>query len=168
MAKLQIFLPDGREVTHDLPEEKTTVGRLPENMLQIEDASVSSRHAEILFENNAWFIRDIGSTNGTYLNGAKIEHALLNHGDELRFGSVVCLYTARNESAEHHVGATEDLAAAASQSRRPDSFKSSSPIEKNPVQKDIGTTVLLAAAAIGLAAIGGAVYMILQIQAPTF
>jgi len=167
MAKLQIFLPDGREVTHDLPEEKTTVGRIPENMLQIEDASVSSRHAEILFENNAWFIRDIGSTNGTFLNGAKIEHALLNHGDELRFGSVVCLYTARNESNEQHVGSSEGLDSA-SESRRPDNFKSSSPIEKNPVQKDIGTTVLLAAAAIGLAAIGGAVYMILQIQAPTF
>jgi pSer/pThr/pTyr-binding forkhead associated (FHA) protein len=167
MAKLQIFLPDGREVTHDLPEEKTTVGRLPENMLQIEDASVSSRHAEILFENNAWFIRDIGSTNGTYLNGAKIEHALLNHGDELRFGSVVSLYTDRNDSSEHHFGAAESLAAA-SESRRPDNFKSSSPVEKNPVQKDIGTSVLLAAAAIGLAAIGGAVYMILQIQAPTF
>ncbi len=165
MAKLQIFLPDGREVTHDLPEEKTTVGRIPENMLQIEDASVSSRHAEILFENNSWFVRDTGSTNGTYLNGAKIEHALLNHGDELRFGSVVCLYTARNESNNQHVGSSEGLDSA-SESRRPENFHSSSPVEKNPAPKDIGGTALLAAAAIGLAAIGGAVYAILQIQVP--
>ena len=168
MAKLQIFLPDGREVTHDLPEEKTTVGRLPENMLQVDDASVSSRHAEILFENNSWFIRDIGSTNGTYLNGAKIEHALLNHGDELRFGSVVSLYTARNEASENHVGAADELSAAASESRRPDNFHNSSPVEKNPAPKNIGKPALLAAAAIGLASIGGAVYMILQIQAPAF
>ena len=90
MAKLQIFLPDGREVTHDLPEEKTTVGRIPENMLQIEDASVSSRHAEILFENNAWFIRDIGSTNGSYLNGGRLVGALpITKGDRLQIGSTV-------------------------------------------------------------------------------
>jgi predicted component of type VI protein secretion system len=167
MAKLQIFLPDGREATHDLPEEKTTVGRLTENTLQIEDASVSSRHAEIFFENNSWFIRDLGSTNGTFLNGSKIENAVLNHGDELRFGSIVTLYTSQSDGANHSAGAAADLAAAATESSRPENFKSSSPIEKNPVTKDYGTVALLAAAAIGLVAIGGAVYAILQIQVPT-
>lgn len=167
MAKLQIFLPDGREATHDLPEEKTTVGRLPENTLQIEDSSVSSRHAEILFENNSWFIRDLGSTNGTFLNGSKIENAVLNHGDELRFGSIVTLYTSRSEGSAHSVGTATDLSPAASESRRPDNFRTTSPTEKNPVAKDHSTVAVLAAAAIGLAAIGGAVYAILQIQVPT-
>ena len=168
MAKLQIFLPDGREVTHDLPEEKTTVGRLPENMLQIDDASVSSRHAEILFENNSWFIRDLGSTNGTFLNGSKIENAVLNHGDELRFGSVISLYTSQSEGANNLIGAASDLAPAASESRRPANFHNSSPNAGAPVEKDYSKIVLLAAAAIGLAAIGGAVFRILQIQAPAF
>jgi predicted component of type VI protein secretion system len=168
MAKLQIFLPDGREATHDLPEEKTTVGRLPENMLQIEDASVSSRHAEILFEHNSWFIRDLGSTNGTFLNGSKVENAVLNHGDEIRFGSVVTLYTSQSEGANNLVGAASDLAPAATESRRPENFRNSSPVADAPAGKDYTKAVLLAAAAIGLAAIGGAVYAILQIQAPTF
>lgn len=167
MAKLQIFLPGGREATHDLPEEKTTVGRISENTLQIEDASVSSRHAEILFENNTWFIRDLGSTNGTFLNGSKIDNAVLNHGDELRIGSIVTLYTSQSDGANHSAGAATDLAPAATESRRPDTFHNSSPNEKNPVAKDHGTLALLAAGAIGLAAIGGAVYTILQIQAPT-
>ena len=168
MAKLQIFLPGGREVTHDLPEEKTTVGRLSENTLQIEDASVSSRHAEILFETNSWLIRDLDSTNGTFLNGSKIENAVLNHGDELRFGSIVTLYTSQSEGTNNLVGTASDLEPAASVSRRPDNFHSSSPGEKAPAAKDYGTIALLAAAAIGLASIGGAVYMILQIQAPAF
>jgi predicted component of type VI protein secretion system len=167
MAKLQIFLPDGREATHDLPEEKTTVGRLSENILQIEDASVSSRHAEILFENNSWFIHDLGSTNGTFLNGSKIDHAVLNHGDELRFGSIVTLYTSQSDGSNHSAGASSELEAAATESRRPDNFHSSSPLEKNPVTKDYGTIAFLAAAAIGLAAIGGAIFAILQIKAPT-
>lgn len=168
MAKLQIFLPDGREVTHDLPEEKTTVGRLSENMLPIEDASVSGRHAEILFENGSWFLRDTGSTNGTFLNGSKIENALLTHGDEIRFGSVVTLYTDHNESSANLVAAPAESAGSATESRRPDNFHSSSPISKNPVQRDFGPIALLAAAAIGLLAIGGAVYKILQIQAPSY
>jgi pSer/pThr/pTyr-binding forkhead associated (FHA) protein len=68
MAKLQSFFPDGSEVTHDLPEEKTTVGRISENQLHIPDDSVSSRHAEIFFEHANFYVRDLDSTNGTFLN----------------------------------------------------------------------------------------------------
>ena len=81
MAKLQIFLPAGDEITHDLPEEKTSVGRLPENMLHLDDGSVSSRHGEILFEDNSFYVHDLGSTNGTYLNGVKVDTAIIAHGD---------------------------------------------------------------------------------------
>jgi hypothetical protein len=70
MAKLQIFFPDGSEITHDLPEEKTSVGRISENQLHIVDDSVSSRHAEI---DSARFdpgssVRRLGRWSGSALN----------------------------------------------------------------------------------------------------
>ena len=49
MPQLQIFLSEDNHVTHDLNEEKVTVGRLADNTLQIDDASVSSHHAELFF-----------------------------------------------------------------------------------------------------------------------
>lgn len=169
MAKLLIHMPDGQEVTHDLPEDKTTVGRRPDNSLLIEDSSVSSNHAEIFFENNSFFVKDLGSTNGTYINGSQIKKAPLTHDDELRFGSIVTHFKSLNDSGELVIDDGEETQAVAQTSRRPDNFHCSSPI---PIERDAADprakTFLIAAAAIGLLAIGGAVFMILQIQPPPF
>ncbi|MFM8982587.1 MAG: FHA domain-containing protein [Spartobacteria bacterium] len=169
MAKLLIQMPDGEEVTHDLPEDKTTVGRRADNSLLIEDTSVSSHHAEIYFENNAFFVKDLGSTNGTYLNGGQIKKAELNHNDELRFGSIPCFFKSLNDSGELVVDEEEGESSEAQTSRRPANFQCSSPL---PIASDTADPraklFLIAAAAIGLLAIGGAVFMILQIQTPTF
>jgi pSer/pThr/pTyr-binding forkhead associated (FHA) protein len=168
MAKLLIQMPDGQEITHDLPEDITTIGRRPDNSLQIEDASVSSHHAEIFFENNAFFVKDLGSTNGTYLNGGQIKKAPLNHDDELRFGSIVTQFKSLNDSGEVVVEDGEAESFIAETSRRPENFSCSSPLPLASDKSDPrAMTYLLAAAAIGLVSIGGAVYMILQIQAPT-
>lgn len=169
MSKLLIYLPDGTEVTHDLPEDKTTVGRRPENSLVIDEDSVSSHHAEIVFENNTYFVTDLGSTNGTYLNGEPVTTAPLAHGDELRFGSISTVFDSLNNSGEVVVDSAEPEEPEVQTSRRPENFHCSSPI---PITDNDaapgGNAILLAAAAIGLLSIGGAVYMILQIQAPTF
>jgi pSer/pThr/pTyr-binding forkhead associated (FHA) protein len=169
MAKLLIQMPEGEEITHDLPEDKTTVGRRPDNSLLIEDGSVSSHHAEILFENNTFFVKDLGSTNGTYINGSPITKSPLNHNDELRFGSIVTRFESLNDSGEVVVEDSEAESQEPTTSHRPENFHCSSPL---PVANDTpdprAKLFLLAAAAIGLIAIGGAVYKILQIQPPTF
>ena len=169
MAKLLIQMPDGEEITHDLPEEKTTVGRLAENSLVIQDTSVSSRHAEISFRDNAFFVKDLGSTNGTFLNGEQITESPLNHGDELSFGSIPTRFESQNDSGELVVEPNETEAEETQTSRRPTNFHCSSPI---PIERDAADprakSILIAAAAIGLLAIGGAVYMITQIPAPSF
>jgi pSer/pThr/pTyr-binding forkhead associated (FHA) protein len=68
--------------------ERTTVGRVEENTFQISDASVSSRHAEIHLQGSELLIRDLNSTNGTFINGEKISEAVLKPGQILRFGQV--------------------------------------------------------------------------------
>ena len=65
MPKLQVSLPDGTETTHELGENEISVGRVEDNMLQIEDGSVSSRHAILTLRGDDYVLTDIGSTNGT-------------------------------------------------------------------------------------------------------
>jgi len=59
-----------------------------ENTVQIADASVSSRHAEILLRGTDIVVRDLNSTNGTFINNEKISEATLKPGQTLRFGQV--------------------------------------------------------------------------------
>ena len=74
--------------SHELKAEKTTVGRVEENAFQIPDSSVSSRHCEILLQGNDVIIRDLNSTNGTFINGQQITEATLKPSQILRLGQV--------------------------------------------------------------------------------
>jgi len=88
MAKLVILNQGMTGRTFEVNVEKNTVGRVEDNTFQIADASVSSHHAEILMQGPDLLIKDIGSTNGTFINGEKISEAILKSGQTLRFGQV--------------------------------------------------------------------------------
>ena len=88
MAKLVILNQGMTGRTFDLIVERTTVGRVEDNTFQIADASVSSHHAEILLRGSDIVIKDLNSTNGTFLNGEKISETVLKSGQTLRFGQV--------------------------------------------------------------------------------
>ncbi len=67
------------------------IGRHASSHLAIADPTVSSRHAEVVFVDGDLFIRDLNSTNGTLLNGRRIQNLTgLRTGDVLHFGSVMC------------------------------------------------------------------------------
>lgn len=66
-----------------------SVGRAPGSVLRISDASVSRFHAQLKGVGDTWTVRDIGSANGTWVNGARVMGAApVGPGDTLRFGSV--------------------------------------------------------------------------------
>ena len=88
MAKLVILNQGMTGRMFELNVDRTTVGRVEENTFQIADGSVSSRHAEILRQGSEILVRDLNSTNGTYINGEKISEAVLKPGQILRFGQV--------------------------------------------------------------------------------
>lgn len=72
-----------------LAEGRTQIGSADENDLVIADSTVSRRHAEIWRRLTRYRVKDLGSTNGTFVNGRRITAgAQLNSGDELRFGKV--------------------------------------------------------------------------------
>lgn len=70
-----------------LPAENITLGRASDCTIPIKDRFLSRRHAEIINDRGAWYVRDCGSVNGTTLNGMKlVEPALLRPGDRIALG----------------------------------------------------------------------------------
>jgi hypothetical protein len=81
-----IVLPSGQRVA--LGEHTTSVGRLPECSITIEDGNVSREHARIKPGSNGYVVQDLGSTNGTLVNGQRISGSrMLADGDIISFGS---------------------------------------------------------------------------------
>ncbi|HEY4633597.1 MAG TPA: FHA domain-containing protein [Candidatus Limnocylindrales bacterium] len=67
----------------------TSLGRDVNNTIVIDDPFASAEHAVLTYRGRGWFVEDLGSTNGTYLNGRAIAGvAALGYGDELAIGQV--------------------------------------------------------------------------------
>jgi Protein of unknown function (DUF3662)/FHA domain len=77
-------LLDGRR--HELTKRRLVIGRSRDCDLTLDDPNVSRRHAEIRQENDAYFVVDLGSTNGIEVNGSRVEQAALEHGDQIVLG----------------------------------------------------------------------------------
>lgn len=69
-----------------LDADVTTVGRHPEADIFLDDVTVSRRHADFVRVGTAFQVRDLGSLNGTYFDGVRIESALLSDGAEVQVG----------------------------------------------------------------------------------
>src|SRR5262245_36103838 len=88
MAKLVILSTGLAGRAHELAVEKTTIGRVEDNTFAITDPSVSSHHCEVLLRGSDVVVRDLNSTNGTYINGERTTEAVLKPGAILRLGQI--------------------------------------------------------------------------------
>jgi len=88
MAKLVILTQGLNGRAHELNVDRTTIGRVDDNMFQIAEASVSSHHCEVHLRGSEVLIRDLNSTNGTFINGEKIAESILKPGQTLRLGNI--------------------------------------------------------------------------------
>lgn len=75
-----------------LTKEVTSIGRHADSDIELDDITVSRRHSEIHRQHGSSIVKDAGSLNGTYLNGARIDVAELSHGDELQIGKFHLVY----------------------------------------------------------------------------
>ena len=83
---LVIHPHDGRPRTVRL-DASMVIGRAPEAELRLEDTFASSQHARIFGRNGAWYVEDLGSTNGTFVNEQKLMGpAMVQPGDSIRIG----------------------------------------------------------------------------------
>jgi predicted component of type VI protein secretion system len=88
MAKLVILSQGMNGRVHELKADKTTIGRVEDNTFQIAEPSVSSHHCEVLLRGNEVVIKDLNSTNGTFINDEKISESVLKPGQTLRLGQI--------------------------------------------------------------------------------
>ncbi|HET6424178.1 MAG TPA: SpoIIE family protein phosphatase [Planctomycetaceae bacterium] len=89
MPKLHLLL-DGQDIPHDLQGEETVLGRLPECQLQINSGMVSRKHARVRKTGEKYFLEDLGSGNGTFLNGKKLDApAEIRHDDRIKLGPIL-------------------------------------------------------------------------------
>jgi len=69
-----------------LNKERTTIGRKPHNDIQIDNLAISGEHAVVITILNDSFLEDLGSTNGTFVNGQSVKKHFLKNGDTIELG----------------------------------------------------------------------------------
>jgi pSer/pThr/pTyr-binding forkhead associated (FHA) protein len=88
MAKLVVLTEGLKGRSYDLITVLTTIGRVEDNAFQLAEPSVSSHHCEILLRGNDVVVKDLNSTNGTFINGQPVTETVLKPGQVLRLGQV--------------------------------------------------------------------------------
>ncbi len=155
MASINIVTTEGEEFAFELAQPKLSIGREADNDIVIPDGSMSSHHAEIVETGEGFQLSDLGSTNGTQVNGQRIESALLSDGDSITLGHVSGVFSAGGASAAG-VSAppppARSSAAPASRSKTPGGFANSSPFTKKEKVKDPKGQALLAIGILGILA----------------
>jgi len=119
MAKLVILSQGMNGRVHELKADKTTIGRVEDNTFQIAEPSVSSHHCEVLLRGNEVVIKDLNSTNGTFINDEKITESVLKPGQTLRLGQIELKLENGAPAAPAASGSTP--AAAPAPARKPES-----------------------------------------------
>jgi predicted component of type VI protein secretion system len=84
----------------ELSKERTTIGRKPDNDIQIDNLAVSGKHALIITILDDSFLEDLGSTNGTYVNGKLIKKHALKNGDVVGIGKHELKYINEHATAD--------------------------------------------------------------------
>jgi len=89
-------------VTQPFSEERITIGRREDNHLIVEADNISRQHAAVERRDGQYFICDLGSANGTYLNERRVEEAPLRDGDRVRIGSFALSVSLREQDCILH------------------------------------------------------------------
>jgi pSer/pThr/pTyr-binding forkhead associated (FHA) protein len=170
MPKLTVRSETGESISHDLVEETQTIGRAPENSIRLEDTSVSGRHAQIVVVGDNYYLKDVGSTNGTLVNGQPVTEVQLRAGDRIRFGKVEACFecevlTGDAEPLPHWEGAEARPAEA---SARPADFANASPFQSRTTKRDPWRTAVYAAVAVALLGLISSIVALCLMRPPSF
>lgn len=167
MSKL-ILSPSGPSpTTHELREELITIGRSPENVVQIDDPSVSGRHAQLHQVGEIFHLQDLDSTNGTRVNGETVTAVALHVGDRITFGKVEARFEGKtSETVPPLPALPEAETRPAEVSARPPDFANASPFPKRTKDRDPVRMALFAAAALAILALVGSLLTLAQMRPP--
>jgi pSer/pThr/pTyr-binding forkhead associated (FHA) protein len=100
MAKLVLSMNGAVQGEYELNQERLTIGRKPDNDIQIDNLAVSGKHCLIITILDDSFLEDLGSTNGTYVNGKLVKKHALKDGDVVAIGKHELKYVNENATAD--------------------------------------------------------------------
>jgi pSer/pThr/pTyr-binding forkhead associated (FHA) protein len=92
MAKLYLKFEQAVLKEFSLSEGVVTIGRLPDNLIQVDNLAVSGHHAKIYWEVDHYTLEDNNSLNGTFVNNRRISKVVLKDGDEVLIGKHTVLF----------------------------------------------------------------------------
>ncbi len=101
MPTLHVLQGPDKGRTYETPDEPALIGRSAEH-IQLTDDSTSRRHAEIRPNNGSWYLADLNSSNGTFLNGRRIVSPTpIKHGDQIKVGSTLLVFNGKEKGNGH-------------------------------------------------------------------
>lgn len=115
-----LYTPEkGAAPIETLIRDRVTIGRKPDNTLQIDNKVVSGNHLEIVNRQGAYVLRDLGSSNGTYINKQRVTEHTLRNGDVMLLGKKIPVYFVDPAAKPEPAAAPAPQAAGAPQPAQP-------------------------------------------------
>ena len=162
MPKLHVLSGVLEGKIFDLLEERVSMGRALDNVIRLEDGTISHHHATLILDTGEYSLRDLNSTNGTRVNGIRIVETKLHNSDAIRLGSVEMRYESDTKKASQPLPPAKtgvDLTQVGLGGSKPPTFSSVSPFGRKSGQKKnvllyvVIALVLAAAAVLALLAV---------------
>ncbi|KAK9822473.1 hypothetical protein WJX81_007006 [Elliptochloris bilobata] len=114
LLRLEVTAGPCSGVVFTRPGDLVTVGRTSKSKVHIKDAAVSEKHATLAWERARWVLRDVGSSNGTAVNGKRVqegEAVVLKDGDVVLFGTDSEVKVQVSRAVDEAVTVEQDLRA---------------------------------------------------------
>jgi transcription termination factor Rho len=110
MAKIIVSLDDNMIKVVPLNKDRMTLGRRPYNDIVVDNLAVSGEHAALQVIGHEYFIEDLNSTNGTFINEQKIKRQILKNGDTIEIGKYTIKYVQDGDNPLSTVMSKADVA----------------------------------------------------------
>jgi len=166
MPKLILTTEAQGKVAYEFAERSITIGRAPDNMIVIDDSSVSSRHAQMELVGETYRLKDLESTNGTKVNGVPITETVLRFEDRIRFGAIEARFEPDVRGSQPLPQLETIKVTPAESSAAPTSFGNASPFRQRSTSRDPAQLVVFGVAAIAALTFFASMIRVLFMHAP--
>jgi pSer/pThr/pTyr-binding forkhead associated (FHA) protein len=154
------------KVAYEFAERSISVGRAPDNMIVIDDPSVSSRHAQMELVGETYRLKDLESTNGTKVNGVPVTETLLRFEDRIRFGAIEARFEPDVRGSQPLPQLETIEVTPAESSAAPTSFGNASPFRQRSTSRDSAQLIVFGVAAIAALTFFASMIRVLFMHAP--
>jgi pSer/pThr/pTyr-binding forkhead associated (FHA) protein len=166
MPKLVLTTESQCKVACEFSEDLITIGRAPDNMIVVDDPSVSNRHAQLELAGETYRIRDLDSTNGTRVNGIPVTETVLRFDDRIRFGRIEARFESDVRGSQPLPEVEEIEAKPAETSAAPVDFSNASPFPRRRAGRDPVRSAILGIAAVAILTFLGSMIAVFLMHTP--